>query len=91
LDPVGSGQGPVTGSCEYRDEPSGSGATEIVNLLHGSVVSGGWVTVNGTLERYRRKGLKKILTNFRLDIWPCGGEWNPGLTEYEAKILTTRM
>jgi hypothetical protein len=45
----------VTGSCEYRDEPSGSGATELVNLLHGSVVSDGWVTVNGNLERYRRK------------------------------------
>jgi hypothetical protein len=29
LDPVGSGQGPVAGSCEYGDEPSGSGATEL--------------------------------------------------------------
>jgi hypothetical protein len=31
LDPVGSGQGPVAGSCEYGDEPSGSGATELVS------------------------------------------------------------
>jgi hypothetical protein len=30
VDPVGSGQGPVAGSCEYGDEPSGSGATELV-------------------------------------------------------------
>jgi hypothetical protein len=30
VDPVGSGQGPVAGSCEYSDEPSGSGTTELV-------------------------------------------------------------
>jgi hypothetical protein len=30
MDPVGSGQGPVAGFCEYGDEPSGSGATELV-------------------------------------------------------------
>jgi hypothetical protein len=30
FDPVGSGEGPVAGSCEYDDEPSGSGATELV-------------------------------------------------------------
>jgi hypothetical protein len=30
LDPVGSGQGPVAGSSEYGDEPSGSGATELI-------------------------------------------------------------
>jgi hypothetical protein len=34
LDPVGSGQGPVAGSCEYGDEPSGSGATELVYWMH---------------------------------------------------------
>jgi hypothetical protein len=33
LDLVGSGQGPVAGSCEYGDEPSGSGYTELVNRL----------------------------------------------------------
>jgi hypothetical protein len=26
-----AGQGPVTGSCKYSDEPSGSGATELVS------------------------------------------------------------
>jgi hypothetical protein len=31
VDPVGSGYGSVVGSCEYGDEPSGSGATELVN------------------------------------------------------------
>jgi hypothetical protein len=31
LDPFGSGQGPVASSCEYGDEPSGSGATELVS------------------------------------------------------------
>jgi hypothetical protein len=31
VDPVGSGYGPVVGSCEYGDEPSGSGATVLVN------------------------------------------------------------
>jgi hypothetical protein len=31
VDPVGSGQGPVAGSCEYGDEPSGSGATELLD------------------------------------------------------------
>jgi hypothetical protein len=30
VDPVGSGQGPVAGCCEYGDEPAGSGATELV-------------------------------------------------------------
>jgi hypothetical protein len=30
VDPAGSGQGPVAGSCECGDEPSGSGATELV-------------------------------------------------------------
>jgi hypothetical protein len=28
VDPVGSAEGPVAGSCEYGDEPSGSGAME---------------------------------------------------------------
>jgi hypothetical protein len=32
VDSVGSGLGPVTGSCEYGDGPSGSGATELVNI-----------------------------------------------------------
>jgi hypothetical protein len=31
LDSVGSGQGQVAGSCEYGDEPTGSGATELVS------------------------------------------------------------
>jgi hypothetical protein len=31
LDPVGSGYRQVAGSCEYGDEPSGSGATELVS------------------------------------------------------------
>jgi hypothetical protein len=30
---AGSGQGPVAGSCECGDEPSDSGATELVALL----------------------------------------------------------
>jgi hypothetical protein len=30
MDPVGSGQGPVAGSCKNGEEPSGSGATELV-------------------------------------------------------------
>jgi hypothetical protein len=30
LDPVGSGLGPVAGSCEYGDESSGSSATKLV-------------------------------------------------------------
>jgi hypothetical protein len=29
----GSGYGPLAGSCECGDEPSGSGATELVSLL----------------------------------------------------------
>jgi hypothetical protein len=32
VDSPGSGYGPVAGSCEHGDEPSGSGATELVNL-----------------------------------------------------------
>jgi hypothetical protein len=31
LDPVGLGYGPVAGCCECGDEPSGSGATELVS------------------------------------------------------------
>jgi hypothetical protein len=34
VDPVGSGQGPVAGSCEYGDEPAGSGATELVIYVY---------------------------------------------------------
>jgi hypothetical protein len=30
VDPIGSGEGPVAGCCEYGDEPEGSGATELV-------------------------------------------------------------
>jgi hypothetical protein len=30
VNPVGSGQGPVAVSSKYGDEPSGSGATELV-------------------------------------------------------------
>jgi hypothetical protein len=33
-----SGQGPVAGSCEYGDEPSGSGATELVKYSKATVV-----------------------------------------------------
>jgi hypothetical protein len=33
LDPAGSGYGPVAGSREYGDEPSGSGSTQSVQLL----------------------------------------------------------
>jgi hypothetical protein len=32
LDSTGSGQGPVAGCCECGNEPSGSGATELVNF-----------------------------------------------------------
>jgi hypothetical protein len=31
LDSTGSGQGPEAGCCECGDEPSGSGATEVVS------------------------------------------------------------
>jgi hypothetical protein len=30
MDSPGSGYGPLVGSCECGDEPSGSGATELV-------------------------------------------------------------
>jgi hypothetical protein len=33
VDPVGSGRGPVAGSCEYGDEPSGFVPTELVSFL----------------------------------------------------------
>jgi hypothetical protein len=33
VDPFGSGQGPVSGSCEYGDEPAGSGAIELVSYF----------------------------------------------------------
>jgi hypothetical protein len=31
VDPVGSGYGPVAGSCKYGDAPTVSGATELVS------------------------------------------------------------
>jgi hypothetical protein len=31
---VGSGQGPVAGSCEYGDEPLGSGTTELATMMN---------------------------------------------------------
>jgi hypothetical protein len=31
VDSAGSGEGPVAGSCECGDEPSGSGTTELVS------------------------------------------------------------
>jgi hypothetical protein len=30
VDPVGSGYGPVAGSCEHSDEPAGSEPTDLV-------------------------------------------------------------
>jgi hypothetical protein len=30
VNPVGSGREPVVGSCDYGDEPSGSGAADLV-------------------------------------------------------------
>jgi hypothetical protein len=30
VDPVGSGKGPLADSCEYGDEPAGSGATGLI-------------------------------------------------------------
>jgi hypothetical protein len=33
VDPVGSGEGLVAGSCKYGDEPLGSGTTDLVNYL----------------------------------------------------------
>jgi hypothetical protein len=33
VDPVGSGFGPMAGSCEYGDEPAGSGAAESVKMI----------------------------------------------------------
>jgi hypothetical protein len=30
VDPAGSGYGPVAGFCKYGDEPSGSGAAELI-------------------------------------------------------------
>jgi hypothetical protein len=33
VDPVGSGQVPVAGCCECGDEPTGSGATELVIVV----------------------------------------------------------
>jgi hypothetical protein len=38
VDSPGSGYGPLAGCCECGDEPSGSGATELVNTV--STVSG---------------------------------------------------
>jgi hypothetical protein len=31
VEPVGSGQGPVAGFCDWGDAPSGTGATELVH------------------------------------------------------------
>jgi hypothetical protein len=42
VDSIGSGWGPVEGCCEYRDESSGSGATELVQL---------WKTVRCNVEQ----------------------------------------
>jgi hypothetical protein len=33
VDPIGSRSGLVAGCCEYGDEPSGTGATELVYLF----------------------------------------------------------
>jgi hypothetical protein len=33
VDPVGSGQVPLVGSCKYSDELAGSGATELVSYV----------------------------------------------------------
>jgi hypothetical protein len=37
-DLVGSGWGPMAGCCEHCDKPCGSCATELVNLLHVSIL-----------------------------------------------------
>jgi hypothetical protein len=43
VDSAGSGQGPVAGCCECGDEPSGSGATELVQRSgsHGDMYENG--------------------------------------------------
>jgi hypothetical protein len=33
VDSVGSGQGPMAGSCKRSDEPSDSGATDLVIII----------------------------------------------------------
>jgi hypothetical protein len=33
VDSSGSGSGPLAGCCECADEPSGSGATELVSII----------------------------------------------------------
>jgi hypothetical protein len=39
VDSPGSGWGSLAGSCEYGDEPSGSGATELVICVCGFALS----------------------------------------------------
>jgi hypothetical protein len=34
VDTVGSGQGPVAGSCKYGDEPSGYGTMDLVGYFY---------------------------------------------------------
>jgi hypothetical protein len=39
VDPFGSEQGPVAGSCEYGDKPVGSRATELVSYFNPIITS----------------------------------------------------
>jgi hypothetical protein len=63
----------VAGSCEYGDEPSGSGATELVSLdLHNLVC---WITIRHIMAR---QNLGDISYHARSNVLILVG-YQPGL------------
>jgi hypothetical protein len=52
LDSTVSGQGPVAGCCECGDEPSGSCATELVNLVTVQLCNS--VLLTATFKHFQR-------------------------------------
>jgi hypothetical protein len=61
LDLVGSGYGPVAGSCEYGDEPSDSGATDLVMFMYFHVLSKKmFIPGTETLKIFRTNNFNKV-------------------------------
>jgi hypothetical protein len=64
----------VTGSCEYGDEPSGSGATELVRTSkrtpHFTITTINWLTLfKEVIAVYNETHIKPINTEYTITDW----------------------
>jgi hypothetical protein len=71
VDSAGSGSGPWADCCECGDEPSGSGATELVGLLVGLLVGqvSSWRLPWSASDTQVRR--QTPATVWHAQTWPC--------------------